>query len=197
MRKELALFLLISIFSSTAVLAEDSSDLQPKESSKKTKSKKVKEKKTKSKSENDTLSDDSKDENESKTSDNKSQAGNKSSADDKSPVERTDKADAPKFSGNASWYGVPFHGRKTASGEIFDMNKLSAAHLKLPLPTRALVEDPRSGNTVIVKVNDRGPYAKNRVMDLSREAARQLGTMPRGVAFVEITVLQSRKKKQS
>lgn len=93
------------------------------------------------------------------------------------------------FSGNASWYGIPFHGRKTASGEIFDMNKLSAAHLTLPLPARALVEDPRSGNAVIVRVNDRGPYVKTRVMDLSREAARKLGTLSHGVAFVDITVL--------
>ncbi|MBY0358047.1 MAG: septal ring lytic transglycosylase RlpA family protein [Candidatus Obscuribacterales bacterium] len=93
------------------------------------------------------------------------------------------------FSGNSSWYGIPFHGRKTASGEIFNMNKLSAAHKTFPLPTYCLVEDPRSGNTVIVKVNDRGPYAKGRVMDLSREAARQLGTLSRGVAYIEGTVL--------
>lgn len=98
------------------------------------------------------------------------------------------------FSGNASWYGIPFHGRKTASGETFDMYKLSAAHLTLPLPTKALVEEPRSGNVVMVKVNDRGPYAKSRVMDLSREAARQLGTLSRGVAFVEVTVIQRPKK---
>lgn len=95
------------------------------------------------------------------------------------------------FSGNASWYGIPFHGHKTASGEIFNMNKLSAAHLTLPLPSKALVEDPRTGNAVIVKVNDRGPYVKTRVMDLSREAARELGTLSRGVAFVDITVLDS------
>jgi rare lipoprotein A len=95
------------------------------------------------------------------------------------------------FSGNVSWYGIPFHGHKTASGEIFDMYKLSAAHLSLHLPTRVLVEDPRTGNAVIVKVNDRGPYVKTRVMDLSREAARELGTLPRGVAFVDITVLES------
>lgn len=108
----------------------------------------------------------------------------KSSADDakKSGSQKT-------FSGNSSWYGVPFHGRKTASGEIFDMNKLSAAHLTFPFPTYCLIEDPRTGNTVIVKVNDRGPYAKGRVMDLSREAARRLGTMSRGVAYVEGIVL--------
>lgn len=97
------------------------------------------------------------------------------------------------FSGNVSWYGIPFHGRKTASGEVFNMYKPSAAHLTLPLPTKALVEDPKTGNAVIVRVNDRGPYVKTRVMDLSREAARQLGTLSRGVAFVDITVLESKK----
>jgi len=101
------------------------------------------------------------------------------------------------FSGNVSWYGIPFHGRKTASGEIFNMYKPSAAHLTLPLPTKALVEDPKTGNAVIVRINDRGPYVKTRVMDLSREAARQLGTLSRGVAFVDVTVLESRKKKSS
>jgi len=95
------------------------------------------------------------------------------------------------FSGNVSWYGIPFHGRKTASGEIFDMNKLTAAHLTLPFGTRVLVEDPKTGNTVIVKVNDRGPYVKTRVMDLAKEGARQLGTMGRGVAYVDCLILQN------
>lgn len=99
------------------------------------------------------------------------------------------------FSGNASWYGIPFHGRKTANGEIFNMYRPSAAHLTLPLPTKALVEDPRSGNAVIVRVNDRGPYVKTRVMDLSREAARNLGTLSRGVAYIEVTILERPKPK--
>lgn len=94
-----------------------------------------------------------------------------------------------EFKGNVSWYGVPFHGRKTASGEIFDMNKLSAAHLKLPFKTRVMVEDPKTGKTVVVTVNDRGPYACKRVMDLSKQAATNLGTISRGVAFVECTVV--------
>lgn len=104
---------------------------------------------------------------------------------------------AKSFSGNASWYGIPFHGRKTANGEIFNMYKPSAAHLTLPLPSKALVEDPRSGNAVIVRVNDRGPYVKTRVMDLSREAARTLGTLSRGVAFVDVTVLESKSAKKN
>ena len=93
------------------------------------------------------------------------------------------------FSGNVSWYGVPFNGKKTASGEIFDMNKKTAAHLKLPFGTRVLVEDPKTGNTVIVKVNDRGPYVKTRVMDLSKGGARELGTLGRGVAYVDCLIL--------
>ena len=98
-------------------------------------------------------------------------------------------AGGKEFKGNVSWYGVPFHGRKTASGEIFNMNKLSAAHLKLPFKTRVMVEDPKTGKTVVVKVNDRGPYACKRVMDLSKQAATNLGTISRGVAFVECTVV--------
>lgn len=114
-------------------------------------------------------------------------------------ADKEDDNDSParggkSFSGNVSWYGIPFHGRKTASGEIFDMNKLSAAHLKLPLPSRALVEDPRSGNAVIVRVNDRGPYCKTRVMDLSREAGRKLGILSRGVGYADITVLEKKSK---
>ncbi len=95
------------------------------------------------------------------------------------------------FSGNASWYGPGFHGKKTASGEIFDMNKHTAAHLKLPFSTRVLVEDPRTGNTVIIKVNDRGPYVRSRIMDLSKGAAKTLGTLSHGVAYIDCLVLDS------
>lgn len=97
-----------------------------------------------------------------------------------------------RFSGNVSWYGVPFHGRKTASGRIFDMNKLSSAHKTLPFYTKVLVENPRNGKTVIVQVLDRGPFVANRVMDLSREAARQLGTLLGGVAWVDCIVVDER-----
>ncbi len=93
------------------------------------------------------------------------------------------------FSGKASWYGPGFNGRKTASGEIFDMNKLSAAHKKLPFKTKLQVEDPRTGNTVIVKVNDRGPFVKTRVLDMSKGAAVKLGTISHGVTFVDCLVL--------
>lgn len=107
-------------------------------------------------------------------------------------VEQTknEKDNAQRFSGNVSWYGVPFHGRKTASGRIFDMNKLTAAHRTLPFGTKVLVEDPNTGKTVIVEVIDRGPYAAHRVMDLSREAARRLGTLLGGVRRVDCMVLK-------
>jgi len=99
-------------------------------------------------------------------------------------------AASPKtFSGNASWYGQPFHGRKTASGEIFDMNKNTCAHLKLPFQTKVLVEDPKTGKTVVVRVTDRGPYAKNRIMDLARGDAVRLGTISHGVCFVQCTLV--------
>lgn len=92
------------------------------------------------------------------------------------------------MSGIASWYGMPFHGRKTASGQVFDMNKLTAAHQTLPLFSKILVENPCNGKTVMVTVNDRGPYIKPRVIDLSREAARQLGILARGIAYVNYEV---------
>lgn len=101
-----------------------------------------------------------------------------------------DNGSPPKsFSGNASWYGPGFHGKKTASGQIFDMNKCTAAHLKLPFATRVLVEDPRTGNTVIVTINDRGPYVRTRIMDLAKGAAKKLGTFSRGVAYIDCLVL--------
>ena len=93
------------------------------------------------------------------------------------------------FSGNISWYGPQFNGRKTASGEIFDMNKKTAAHRTLAFSAKVMVEDPRTGGSVVVKVNDRGPFVKTRVMDISRGAASVLGTLHRGVCYVDCTVL--------
>jgi rare lipoprotein A len=71
------------------------------------------------------------------------------------------------------------------------MNKFSAAHRKLDFGTKILVEDPRTGNSVIVKVNDRGPYAEGRVMDISKGAATQLGTVTRGIAFVDCLIIRN------
>ncbi len=83
--------------------------------------------------------------------------------------------DVPMFeTGLASWYGAPFHGRRTANGERYDMNAMTAAHKTMPLPSYALVRNPANGRQVVVKVNDRGPFIKGRIIDLSRAAARQL-----------------------
>jgi peptidoglycan lytic transglycosylase len=84
-------------------------------------------------------------------------------------------SDVPMFeAGLASWYGPPFHGRRTATGELYDMNAMTAAHKTMPLPSYALVRNPANGRQVVVKVNDRGPFVKGRVIDLSRAAARKL-----------------------
>lgn len=93
-----------------------------------------------------------------------------------------------KFSqnGTASWYGRQFHGRKTASGETFDMNALTAAHRSLPLNCFIRVTNRNNGKSVVVKVNDRGPFHGNRVLDLSYGAAKQLGITSAGTANVNI-----------
>lgn len=93
-----------------------------------------------------------------------------------------------KFSqtGTASWYGRQFHGRKTASGETFDMNAMTAAHRSLPLNCYISVTNRNNGKSVVVKVNDRGPFHGNRVVDLSYGAAKQLGITSAGTAKVSI-----------
>jgi rare lipoprotein A (peptidoglycan hydrolase) len=94
-----------------------------------------------------------------------------------------------KQRGVASWYGRPFHGRRTATGERYDMNSMSAAHPTLPLPSYVRVTNLKSGTSVIVRVNDRGPFAHDRVIDLSREAARHLGLLKDGIAAVEVNLI--------
>lgn len=91
-----------------------------------------------------------------------------------------------KQTGLASWYGRQFHGRKTASGETFDMNALTAAHRSLPLNCYVKVTNKNNGKSVVVKVNDRGPFSGKRVMDLSYGAAKQLGITSKGVGNVSI-----------
>lgn len=91
-----------------------------------------------------------------------------------------------KQTGLASWYGRQFHGRKTASGETFDMNGLTAAHRSLPLNCYVKVTNKTNGKSVVVKVNDRGPFHGNRVLDLSYGAAKQLGITNKGVGNVSI-----------
>ena len=86
--------------------------------------------------------------------------------------------------GLASWYGGKFHGRRTASGERFDMNALTAAHPSLPFGTRVLVRNPRNGREVAVRINDRGPFTGGRIIDLSRAAAQAIGLLEAGVGTV-------------
>jgi|GEM_PF-1826073 len=91
--------------------------------------------------------------------------------------------------GIASWYGPGFHGRLTANGEVFDMNKISAAHKTLQLPCMVKVTNLRNNRSLLVRVNDRGPYHANRVIDLSKRAAHELGILQRGTARVRVEVL--------
>lgn len=88
--------------------------------------------------------------------------------------------------GVASWYGADFHGRKTANGEVFDANSLTAAHPTLPLPCYALVTNVDNGKSVLVRINDRGPYVNDRVIDLSYASAKALGYVSRGKARVRV-----------
>ena len=91
--------------------------------------------------------------------------------------------------GNASWYGNSFHGRPTASGESYDMHEFTGAHRDLPFGTVIKVKNLRNGKEVVVRVNDRGPYIKSRIVDLSRAAASMLGIVSRGTARVSIEVI--------
>lgn len=96
-----------------------------------------------------------------------------------------------KQSGRASWYGGKFHGRKTASGERFNMHSMTAAHRSLPFNTYLKVTNKNNGKSVVVKVNDRGPFHGNRVLDLSYGAAKKIGLVNRGIANVVIERVSS------
>jgi peptidoglycan lytic transglycosylase len=88
--------------------------------------------------------------------------------------------------GIASWYGPDFHGRQTANGEIYDMHSISAAHPTMPLPSYARVTNLDNGRSIVVRVNDRGPYARNRVIDMSIGAAKALDFYGEGLAHVRV-----------
>jgi rare lipoprotein A len=94
-----------------------------------------------------------------------------------------------KQTGVASWYGNKFHGHLTSNGEIYDMYGMSAAHKNLPLPTYLKVTNTANNKSVVVRVNDRGPFHKNRIIDLSYSAAYKLGMLKTGTAKVEITAM--------
>ncbi len=91
--------------------------------------------------------------------------------------------------GYASWYGAAHHGQPTTSGEPFDEHQMTAAHRTLPLGSRVLVTDLQTGRAVEVRINDRGPHLKGRIIDLSRAAARRLGFAGRGVTRVGLTLI--------
>ncbi|MGH7032272.1 MAG: septal ring lytic transglycosylase RlpA family protein [Stellaceae bacterium] len=97
---------------------------------------------------------------------------------------------ADALAGTASWYGRPWQGRKTASGTRFDPHRLTAAHRSLPLNTRVRVTNLENAKSVTVLINDRGPYVRGRVIDLSKAAARSLGMVKEGVAPVRIEVVK-------
>jgi rare lipoprotein A len=90
--------------------------------------------------------------------------------------------------GEASYYGGDFHGKKTANGEVFDQNKMTAASKELPLGSKATVTNEETGKSVDVKINDRGPYAEDRVLDVSKGAAKKLDMIDEGTAPVTIEV---------
>ena len=98
-------------------------------------------------------------------------------------------ADGYNETGTASWYGTKFHGKKTANGERYDMHAMSAAHKTLPMPTMVRVTNLNNGRSVIVRVNDRGPFVKSRIIDLSYAAARALGYDSEGTAPVRVEAL--------
>jgi len=91
--------------------------------------------------------------------------------------------------GLASWYGPRFHGRRTANGERFNKFLLTAAHRTLPFNTRVRVTNLQNGRSVVVRINDRGPYVRGRIIDLSYGAARLLGMQARGVVLVKVEIL--------
>src|ERR1700680_3962158 len=93
--------------------------------------------------------------------------------------------------GNASWYGIPFHGRRASNGEIYDMNKLTAAHRTLPFETMVRVTNERNGKSTVVRITDRGPFVNNRIIDLSYAAAREIESIGPGVVPVRVEVLST------
>ncbi len=96
---------------------------------------------------------------------------------------------AQSYNGKASWYGGKFHGRTTASGEIYNSNAMTAAHRSLPFGTKVKVTNLDNGSSVVLRINDRGPFIKGRIIDVSAGAARSLGMIQSGIANVRVEVL--------
>ncbi len=92
--------------------------------------------------------------------------------------------------GIASWYGPGFHGNLTANGEVYDMNGISAAHKTLPFGTSVRVIDLETGRSIVVRINDRGPFIEGRIIDLSKGAAEELGMVERGIIQVGLRIVR-------
>ncbi|MDR1657560.1 MAG: septal ring lytic transglycosylase RlpA family protein [Deltaproteobacteria bacterium] len=105
-------------------------------------------------------------------------------------------AEGYKEKGLASWYGVPFHGRKTASGEVYNMYEYSAAHKTLPLQTWVEVKNLKTSKKMYLRINDRGPFIDGRIIDLSQAAAKELGVYQPGVIEVVVTAVPADKAKK-
>ncbi len=99
--------------------------------------------------------------------------------------------------GIASWYGTKFHGRKTSNGEVYNMYAMTAAHKTLPIPSYVRVTNLKNQRSVVLRVNDRGPFHENRIIDLSYTAAVKLGIQKTGTGFVEVTALEFDAAKKS
>lgn len=99
--------------------------------------------------------------------------------------------------GIASWYGPDFHGKKTANGEVYDQHELTAAHRTLPMPSLVRVTNLENGRAVVVRVNDRGPFSKSRVIDVSKRAAELLGMIGPGTAKVRVEVLEKQSRQMA
>jgi|1185.fasta_scaffold758800_1 rare lipoprotein A len=116
--------------------------------------------------------------------------GNKNSVQAKGVSLRQKRSSKPFQVGNASWYGKSFHGKTTASGEPYDMFQFTAAHRQLPLGTLVKVTNLDNGRSVVVRVNDRGPVPRTRIIDLSYGAARMLGLPGHGIEPVRLDIVQ-------
>ncbi|MDR1396793.1 MAG: septal ring lytic transglycosylase RlpA family protein [Desulfarculales bacterium] len=103
-------------------------------------------------------------------------------------------AEGYRETGIASWYGPNFHGRSTSNGEKYDMEAMTAAHKTLPMNTWVQVANIKTGQSAVVRVNDRGPFVDKRIIDLSKAAARQVGVLAPGTAMVEVTALGYRRQ---
>ena len=115
-------------------------------------------------------------------SDRLGEQGKQTSQEKRTPAAKPNRKEV----GEASWYGPGFHGKETANGETFNQNKMTAAHPSLPLGTKAEVTNLENGKKVEVRINDRGPYAEGRVIDVSRGAAKRLGMEEEGTTKVKI-----------